>query len=171
MQNFSSTRKTPPNTRSGHPPAIGATGNTPTISTANGNHPSTLDSSKKSASKVSHVICKFFKAGNCSAGTTCQFSHTLPELGQGKPVCQWFVKGNCRFAHKCALAHILPGQPMSMDRKTNAPLRLLPVKLQPIPLPSHPTPLFLRVHHLNLPWSLSTTIIILQLVIKPPHHR
>ncbi|PLW40662.1 hypothetical protein PCASD_08335 [Puccinia coronata f. sp. avenae] len=110
-------QKTPPNTRSGHPPAIGATGNTPTISTANGNHPSTLDSSKKSASKVSHVICKFFKAGNCSAGTTCQFSHTLPELGQGKPVCQWFVKGNCRFAHKCALAHILPGQPMSMDRK------------------------------------------------------
>ncbi|WAR52707.1 hypothetical protein PtB15_2B132 [Puccinia triticina] len=76
-----------------------------------------LDGSKKSASKVSHVICKFFKAGNCSAGTGCQFSHTLPELGQGKPVCQWFVKGNCRFAHKCALAHILPGQPMSMDRK------------------------------------------------------
>ncbi|MBW0470698.1 hypothetical protein O181_010413, partial [Austropuccinia psidii MF-1] len=56
-------------------------------------------------------------AGNCSAGTTCQFSHHLPEIGQGKPICQWFVKGNCRFGHKCALAHILPGQPISMDRK------------------------------------------------------
>lgn len=75
------------------------------------------ESGKKPGSKVSHVICKFYKAGNCSAGSACQFSHNLPEVGQGKPICQWFVKGNCRFAHKCALAHILPGQPMSMDRK------------------------------------------------------
>ncbi|KNZ55581.1 hypothetical protein VP01_2644g1 [Puccinia sorghi] len=107
-------QKTPPNQKPINP--CTANGATPTVNSTNPNAAS-ADGSKKSASKVSHVICKFFKAGNCSAGTTCQFSHTLPELGQGKPVCQWFVKGNCRFAHKCALAHILPGQPMSMDRK------------------------------------------------------
>ncbi|CAH7665810.1 hypothetical protein PPACK8108_LOCUS97 [Phakopsora pachyrhizi] len=81
------------------------------------NNSNESNSVKRSGSKVSHVICKFYKVGNCSAGTSCQFSHNLPELGQGKPVCQWFVKGNCRFAHKCALAHIQPGQPISMDRK------------------------------------------------------
>lgn len=107
-------QKTPPNQKSINSGT--ANGGTPTVNSTNPNA-ANADGSKKSASKVSHVICKFFKAGNCSAGTTCQFSHTLPELGQGKPVCQWFVKGNCRFAHKCALAHILPGQPMSMDRK------------------------------------------------------
>ncbi|KAG0142838.1 hypothetical protein CROQUDRAFT_673312 [Cronartium quercuum f. sp. fusiforme G11] len=90
---------------------------TPTSANKPPNTSSNADSGKKSASKVSHVICKFYKAGNCSAGSACQFSHSLPEVGQGKPICQWFVKGNCRFAHKCALAHILPGQPMSMDRK------------------------------------------------------
>ncbi|EFP93004.1 hypothetical protein PGT21_008134 [Puccinia graminis f. sp. tritici] len=110
-----SDQKTPPNQANKAYTTSNSAG-TPSNNITNNNNPP-LDGSKKSASKVSHVICKFFKAGNCSAGTTCQFSHTLPELGQGKPVCQWFVKGNCRFAHKCALAHILPGQPMSMDRK------------------------------------------------------
>ncbi|KAI9613486.1 hypothetical protein H4Q26_010091 [Puccinia striiformis f. sp. tritici PST-130] len=118
-------QKTPPNQTStsnkaaNHPSSnAGGAGGGASTATANGNDNNLpADGSKKSASKVSHVICKFYKAGNCSAGTTCQFSHNLPELGAGKPVCQWFVKGNCRFAHKCALAHILPGQPMSMDRK------------------------------------------------------
>jgi RNA-binding, Nab2-type zinc finger len=63
------------------------------------------------------VPCKFFKLGQCTAGSSCPFSHHLIEPGQQKDVCQWFVKGNCKFGHKCALAHILPGQPMSMDRK------------------------------------------------------
>lgn len=61
--------------------------------------------------------CKFFKLGQCTAGSSCPFSHHVVEPGQQKDVCQWFVKGNCKFGHKCALAHILPGQPMSMDRK------------------------------------------------------
>ncbi|KAF9788455.1 hypothetical protein BJ322DRAFT_1106446 [Thelephora terrestris] len=65
---------------------------------------------------LSHVPCKFFKVGSCTAGSACPFSHTAIEPGQ-KDVCTWFVKGNCKFGHKCALAHILPGQSMSMDRK------------------------------------------------------
>ncbi|KAF8518361.1 hypothetical protein BU17DRAFT_90952 [Hysterangium stoloniferum] len=69
------------------------------------------------AKDLSHVPCKFFKLGQCTAGSSCPFSHSLVEPGQQKDVCQWFLKGNCKFGHKCALAHILPGQPMSMDRK------------------------------------------------------
>ena len=65
---------------------------------------------------LSHVPCKFFKVGSCTAGASCPFSHTAVEPGQ-KDLCTWFVKGNCKFGHKCALAHILPGQSMSMDRK------------------------------------------------------
>ncbi|TEB11087.1 hypothetical protein FA13DRAFT_1004397 [Coprinellus micaceus] len=65
---------------------------------------------------LSHVPCKFFKVGGCTAGSSCPFSHNLPEPGQ-KESCAWFVKGNCKFGHKCALAHVLPGQDMSMDRK------------------------------------------------------
>lgn len=65
---------------------------------------------------LSHVPCKFYKVGGCTAGASCPFSHHLPEPGQ-KETCAWFVKGNCKFGHKCALAHILPGQSMSMDRK------------------------------------------------------
>ncbi|KAG9022963.1 hypothetical protein FRB95_013921 [Tulasnella sp. JGI-2019a] len=74
--------------------------------------------SKAHTSKdVSHVPCKFFRVGSCTAGPACPFSHSAAEPGQHKQVCAWFVKGSCKFAHKCALAHVLPGQPMSMDRK------------------------------------------------------
>lgn len=69
------------------------------------------------AKDLSHVPCKFFKVGSCTAGSSCPFSHAVLEPGQQKEVCAWFVKGNCKFGHKCALAHILPGQSMSMDRK------------------------------------------------------
>ncbi|KAH8073800.1 hypothetical protein BXZ70DRAFT_746177 [Cristinia sonorae] len=76
--------------------------------------------SKGAASKtkdLSHVPCKFFRVGSCTAGPSCPFSHTILEPGQQKETCSWFIKGNCKFGHKCALAHILPGQSMSMDRK------------------------------------------------------
>lgn len=69
------------------------------------------------AKDLSHVPCKFFKVGGCTAGPSCPFSHHVLEPGQHKEVCNWFIKGNCKFAHKCALAHILPGQSMAMDRK------------------------------------------------------
>ncbi|KAG5642689.1 hypothetical protein DXG03_002317 [Asterophora parasitica] len=71
----------------------------------------------KSSKDLSHVPCKFFKVGGCTAGSSCPFSHTLAEPGGQKETCAWFVKGNCKFGHKCALAHILPGQSMAMDRK------------------------------------------------------
>ncbi|KAI0349980.1 hypothetical protein OH77DRAFT_1525215 [Trametes cingulata] len=81
----------------------------------------------KSSSKtkdLSHVPCKFFKVGSCTAGSSCPFSHQVLEPGQPKEVCAWFVKGNCKFGHKCALAHILPGQSMSMDRKNKKAAQL-----------------------------------------------
>lgn len=76
------------------------------------------------AKDVSHVPCKFFKVGACTAGSSCPFSHTIHEPGQQKDVCAWFVKGNCKFGHKCALAHVLPGQSMSMDRKNKKAAQL-----------------------------------------------
>ncbi|KAJ7359756.1 hypothetical protein DFH08DRAFT_769788, partial [Mycena albidolilacea] len=74
-------------------------------------------SASKSAKDLSHVPCKFYKVGSCTAGSSCPFSHSLVEAGGQKDVCAWFVKGNCKFGHKCALAHVLPGQTMAMDRK------------------------------------------------------
>ena len=73
---------------------------------------------------LSHVPCKFFKVGACTAGSSCPFSHNVPEPGQSKDVCAWFIKGTCKFGHKCALAHILPGQSMSMDRKNKKAAQL-----------------------------------------------
>ncbi|EIW78750.1 hypothetical protein CONPUDRAFT_108759 [Coniophora puteana RWD-64-598 SS2] len=83
--------------------------------------------SKQSSSKskdLSHVPCKFFKVGSCTAGAACPFSHSIHERGQPKDVCTWFIKGNCKFGHKCALAHILPGQSMAMDRKNKKSAQL-----------------------------------------------
>ncbi|KAF9051277.1 hypothetical protein BJ165DRAFT_1326211, partial [Panaeolus papilionaceus] len=60
------------------------------------------------AKDLSHVPCKFFKVGGCTAGSSCPFSHSSAEPGSQKEACTWFVKGNCKFGHKCALAHILP---------------------------------------------------------------
>ncbi|PPQ83705.1 hypothetical protein CVT24_008038, partial [Panaeolus cyanescens] len=81
-----------------------------------------LDKNKKQTASsktkdLSHVPCKFFKVGGCTAGSSCPFSHSSAEPGSQKEACTWFVKGNCKFGHKCALAHILPGQSMAMDRK------------------------------------------------------
>ncbi|CAE6433782.1 unnamed protein product [Rhizoctonia solani] len=66
---------------------------------------------------LSHVPCKFFRVGGCTAGPACPFSHHVAEPGESKNVCTWFVKGSCKFGHKCALAHVLPGQPLSMDKR------------------------------------------------------
>ncbi|KAL7277427.1 hypothetical protein ACG7TL_009289 [Trametes sanguinea] len=81
-------------------------------------------SSSTKTKDLSHVPCKFFKVGSCTAGSSCPFSHQVLEPGQAKEVCAWFVKGNCKFGHKCALAHILPGQSMSMDRKNKKAAQL-----------------------------------------------
>ncbi|KAG6835708.1 hypothetical protein H0H93_015456 [Arthromyces matolae] len=80
-------------------------------------------SASKSSKDLSHVPCKFYKVGGCTAGSSCPFSHNLPEPGQ-KETCAWFIKGNCKFGHKCALAHIMPGQNLSMDRKNKKAAQL-----------------------------------------------
>ncbi|KAJ2722008.1 hypothetical protein GGI07_003598 [Coemansia sp. Benny D115] len=51
-----------------------------------------------------HIPCKFYKHGNCTAGTSCYFSHDM-SLFADKAVCKYFVKGNCRYGNKCALIH------------------------------------------------------------------
>ncbi|KII84318.1 hypothetical protein PLICRDRAFT_167839 [Plicaturopsis crispa FD-325 SS-3] len=80
--------------------------------------------SSKTAKDLSHVPCKFFKVGSCTAGASCPFSHSATDPGHQKDVCAWFVKGNCKFGHKCALAHVLPGQSMAMDRKNKKAAQL-----------------------------------------------
>ncbi|WVQ78867.1 hypothetical protein IAT38_000958 [Cryptococcus sp. DSM 104549] len=72
---------------------------------------------------LSHVPCRFFKAGACTAGDSCPFSHAAPDSAK-REICQWFLKGNCKFGHKCALAHVRPGEPMSMDRKNKKAAQL-----------------------------------------------
>ncbi|KAJ2661691.1 hypothetical protein IWW48_002237 [Coemansia sp. RSA 1200] len=52
-----------------------------------------------------HIPCKFYKHGNCTAGSNCFFSHDM-NIHVEKPVCKYFVKGNCRYGSKCALVHI-----------------------------------------------------------------
>ncbi|CED82367.1 zinc ccch-type cps3 [Phaffia rhodozyma] len=78
----------------------------------------------KKPKDLSHVPCKFFKSGGCTAGSACVFAHVVAEPGQQKQTCQYFQKGSCKFGHKCALAHLLPGQPMSMDRKNKRAVQL-----------------------------------------------
>ncbi|KAJ1729474.1 hypothetical protein LPJ61_003505, partial [Coemansia biformis] len=51
-----------------------------------------------------HIPCKFYKHGNCTAGSYCFFSHDVGLIVE-KAVCKYFVKGNCRYGNKCALLH------------------------------------------------------------------
>ncbi|WVQ74676.1 hypothetical protein IAR50_004280 [Cryptococcus sp. DSM 104548] len=81
------------------------------------------DKDDEGKTTLSHVPCRFFKAGACTAGESCPFSHAAPDSAK-REVCQWFLKGNCKFAHKCALAHVRPGEPMSMDRKNKKAAQL-----------------------------------------------
>ncbi|KAI8145616.1 hypothetical protein BJV82DRAFT_511506, partial [Fennellomyces sp. T-0311] len=57
-------------------------------------------------SNLSHVPCKFFKQGICTAGANCVFSHSQ-DLTSESAVCKYFLKGNCKFGAKCALLHTL----------------------------------------------------------------
>lgn len=62
-----------------------------------------------SSKNLSHVPCKFYRQGNCLAGSLCPFSHNLEgTLAADKLPCKYFQKGNCKFGLKCALAHFLP---------------------------------------------------------------
>ncbi|KAF2101980.1 hypothetical protein NA57DRAFT_53921 [Rhizodiscina lignyota] len=60
--------------------------------------------SPPSAKNTSHVPCKFFRKGECQAGHSCPFSHSLEPALQP---CKYFQKGNCKFGMKCANDHIL----------------------------------------------------------------
>ncbi|KAI9485550.1 MAG: hypothetical protein EXX96DRAFT_533894 [Benjaminiella poitrasii] len=57
-------------------------------------------------SNLSHVPCKFYKQGTCTAGANCTFSHNS-DLSSESAVCKYFIKGNCKFGTKCALLHTM----------------------------------------------------------------
>ncbi|KAI9278164.1 hypothetical protein BC943DRAFT_173046 [Umbelopsis sp. AD052] len=73
-------------------------------------HPDQPKASKGSnSSNLSHVPCKFWKQGTCTAGANCIFSHNLDAASETS-VCKYFLKGNCKFGTKCALLHTLSPQ-------------------------------------------------------------
>ncbi|KAI7870228.1 hypothetical protein BDF14DRAFT_1721416, partial [Spinellus fusiger] len=59
------------------------------------------------AASLSHVPCKFYKQGTCTAGASCIFSHSTDTRSE-TAVCRYFLKGNCKFGTKCALSHTRP---------------------------------------------------------------
>lgn len=68
----------------------------------------------------SHVPCKFFKQGNCTAGNSCPFSHSLDFNEANKRPCKYFKFGNCKFGNKCANSHVLPkSYPATKTTTTN----------------------------------------------------
>lgn len=74
-------------------------------------HPDQPKASKagSNSSNLSHVPCKFWKQGTCTAGANCIFSHNLDAASETS-VCKYFLKGNCKFGTKCALLHTLSPQ-------------------------------------------------------------
>ncbi|KAL9543573.1 hypothetical protein MBANPS3_008050 [Mucor bainieri] len=74
-------------------------------SNGNQNNGNSGSNSSKS-SNLSHVPCKFYKQGTCTAGANCTFSHSS-DLSSESAVCKYFVKGNCKFGTKCALLHTM----------------------------------------------------------------
>ncbi|CAO3646788.1 unnamed protein product [Mucor fragilis] len=77
-------------------------------SNGNSNNQSNGNSGNNSSksSNLSHVPCKFYKQGTCTAGANCTFSHSS-DLSSESAVCKYFVKGNCKFGTKCALLHTM----------------------------------------------------------------
>lgn len=69
------------------------------------------------ASNLSHVPCKFFKQGTCTAGANCIFSHN-PDPNSESSVCKYFRKGNCKFGIRCALLHTM--SPYSTSTETSS---------------------------------------------------
>ncbi|KAJ2490931.1 hypothetical protein IWW37_002710 [Coemansia sp. RSA 2050] len=55
-----------------------------------------------------HIPCKFYKHGNCTAGSECSFSHDI-NLFVEKAVCKYYIKGNCKYGNRCALLHTTSG--------------------------------------------------------------
>ncbi|CAO3581896.1 unnamed protein product [Absidia cylindrospora] len=68
--------------------------------------PSKSSITANKATNLSHVPCKFFKQGACTAGTNCTFSHNPTPTSEAS-VCKYFIKGNCKFGAKCALLHTM----------------------------------------------------------------
>ncbi|KAI8148957.1 hypothetical protein BJV82DRAFT_530639 [Fennellomyces sp. T-0311] len=89
-------------------PPLPGTANDPSYTTSPPASKHTNQSNHHSSkpSNLSHVPCKFFKQGTCTAGANCIFSHN-PDPTCESAVCKYFLKGNCKFGSKCALLHTM----------------------------------------------------------------
>ncbi|KAK5779730.1 Lee1p PWA37_000938 [Arxiozyma heterogenica] len=75
--------------------------------------------STQQTKNYSHVPCKFFKQGKCTAGSSCPFSHSLDFNEANKKPCKYFKFGNCKFGNKCANSHILSNKYISSSASTS----------------------------------------------------
>ncbi|CCF55553.1 hypothetical protein KAFR_0A01140 [Kazachstania africana CBS 2517] len=53
----------------------------------------------------SHVPCKFYKQGNCQAGTSCPFSHSIDNHQAFRRPCKYYKLGICKFGEECVNSH------------------------------------------------------------------
>lgn len=75
---------------------------------------------------MSHVPCKFYKQGTCTAGANCTFSHSSDLSSQA--VCKFYLKGNCKFGTKCALLHTM--SPFGSSSSSSTSSRFIPNQQQ-----------------------------------------
>ena len=88
--------------------------------------------------------CRFFLAGTCSAGSSCRFSHVVPEkIAVSTVVCKFWAKdGFCANGDRCTFRHAKAAPaprpaPPAPPRAVPPPPKALP----PIPPPPHPAAL------------------------------
>lgn len=90
------------------------------------------------ASNLSHVPCKFYKQGTCTAGANCTFSHSS-DLSSESAVCKYFVKGNCKFGTKCALLHTMSPYGTSATSSGGSNKRMMASTPPSLPFPRRKT--------------------------------
>ena len=49
--------------------------------------------------------CRFFQIGQCSAGTSCKFSHDAAQLTTSRETCKFWLAGHCVHGDRCAFMH------------------------------------------------------------------
>ncbi|CEP17823.1 hypothetical protein [Parasitella parasitica] len=98
----------------------------------------TSSSNNSKSSNLSHVPCKFYKQGTCTAGANCTFSHSS-DLSSESAVCKYFVKGNCKFGSKCALLHTMSPYGTSATSGSSSNKRMMASTPPSLPFPRRKT--------------------------------
>uniref|UniRef100_A0A914XZV6 C3H1-type domain-containing protein n=1 Tax=Panagrolaimus superbus TaxID=310955 RepID=A0A914XZV6_9BILA len=55
--------------------------------------------------KYGHLICKFFREGNCREGDSCFYSHNAADSHRTPQLCKEYITGQCRKSLKCNFWH------------------------------------------------------------------